>query len=149
MNIEDKKSFIKFWAESLGCALVVKGEVGFGRNCVGIIEPNIGHYVDINPYSTMGDYEDWHYIFDEVDSLYPNYDTVPNAYHKHSCLSVLVIEDDYDEAINQLYTWVTDIVSKGAVEVVKHSVADKSKMTDIELLFTPEYKVALVYKEIG
>ena len=149
MIIDDKKSFLKLWAESLGCALVVKGEVGFGRTCVGIVEPNIGHYVDINPYSTAGDVSDWDYIFDEADCLYPNHDTVPNAYHKHSCLSVLVIEDDYDEAINQLHTWVTDILSKGAVEVVKHSVADKSEMTDIDLLFTPEYKVALIYKELS
>ena len=149
MTIEDKKNFLKFWAENLGCALVVKGEVGFGRDCVGIIEPNIGHYVDINPMNYEGDCEDWHYIFGEDTSLYPNDKTVPDAYHKHSCLSVLVIEDDYDEAINQLYTWVTDILSKGAVELVKHSVVDKSEMTDIELLFTPEYKVALVYKEIG
>jgi len=47
----DKIKFLEEFAESLGCVLITKGEVGFGRPCVGILEPNIEHYVDINPYA--------------------------------------------------------------------------------------------------
>ena len=43
----DKVEFLKDFAEEIGCVLITKGDVGFCRPCVGILEPNIGHYVDL------------------------------------------------------------------------------------------------------
>lgn len=139
----DKVEFLKDFAKKIGCELVVKGEVGFCRPCVGIIEPCIEHYVDINPYAfgdTLDD-EDDGFIFPEDKDLYPDDDVAPHAYHKHSCLAVLVFDDDYDEAINQLYDWVVRILSKGDVECLIHSEVYNLFNNP----FSPPYKVALVY----
>ena len=141
--------FLKEFAEAIGCVLITKGEVGFGRSCVGILEPNIEHYVDINPYAygdTLDD-EDDGYIFPESEKLYPNSELTPNAYHKHSCLAVLALDDDYESAIIQLYDWVVGILSKGEVELRKHSEVDMTSLDPIEQIISVPYKVALVYKE--
>jgi hypothetical protein len=39
-------------------------------------------------------------------------------YHKHSCLAVLVIGDNYDKGLKQLLKWIKNIESKHKVEVV-------------------------------
>ena len=146
--MESRVEFLKSFAESLGCVLVEKGEVGFGRPCVGILEPNIGHCVDINPYvygETLDD-EDAGYIFPENENLYPDGEITPHAYHKHSCLAVLVIDDDYEGAIIQLYDWVVGILSNGEVELRKHSEVDTASLSPVEQIFSVPYKVALVYK---
>lgn len=145
----NKVEFLKEFAEKIGCVLITKGEVGFGRPCVGILEPNIEHYVDINPYAYGDTLDDWDggYIFPENEKLYPDSELTPNAYHKHSCLAVLVLDDDYDAAITQLYDWVVGILSKGEVECLKHSEVDISSLDPIEQIFATPYKVALVYKE--
>ena len=145
----DKIKFLEEFAESLGCVLIAKGEVGFGRPCVGILEPNIEHYVDINPYAygeTL-DGEDDGYIFPENKNLYPDSELTPHAYHKHSCLAVLVIDDDYEGAIIQLYDWVVGILSKGEVELRKHSEVDMDSLNPVAQIFSVPYKVALVYRE--
>ena len=145
----NKVEFLKEFAEKIGCMLDTKGEVGFGRSCVGILEPNIGRYVDINPYAygdTLDD-EDDGYIFPENENLYPNSELTPNAYHKHSCLAVLALDNDYESAIIQLYDWVVGILSKGEVELRKHSEVDMASLDPIEQIFSVPYKVALVYKE--
>ena len=144
----DKIKFLEEFAESLGCVLITKGEVGFGRPCVGILEPNIEHYVDINPYvygETL-DGEDDGYVFPENESLYPDSEITPHAYHKHSCLAVLVIDDDYERAIIQLYDWVVGILSKGEVELRKHSEVYMASLDPVAQIFSVPYKVALVYK---
>lgn len=146
----NKVEFLKEFAESIGCVLITKGEVGFGRSCVGILEPNIKHYVDINPYvygHTLDDPDDG-YVFPENEGLYPDDELTPNAYHKHSCRAVLVYNEDYESALVQLYDWVVGILSKGEVECRKHSEVDVKSIDEVELMFTPPYKVALVYKEI-
>ena len=145
----DKIKYLKEFAESIGCVLITKGEVGFCRPCVGILEPNIEHYVDINPYAygdTLDD-EDYGYIFPENENLYPDNELTPNAYHKHSCLAVLVIDGDYESAIIQLYEWVVGILSKGEVELCKHSEVYTASLDPVEQIFSTPYKVALVYKE--
>lgn len=145
--MNEELSFLKEFAENIGCVLVTKGQVGFGRPCVGILEPKIEHYVDINPYAYGDTLDDYGYIFPENENLYPDDQLTPNAYHKHSCLSVLVLDDDYDTAITQLYDWVVGIVSKGEVECRKHSEVDVKSLDPIEQIFSTPYKVALVYKE--
>lgn len=76
------------WASRFGCTLSVKGEVGFGRPCVGIL--NGQSYVDYGY-----DLGIW---------------TPEDAYHKHDCLAVLVYGDDYDKGLEQLIKWVEWLV---------------------------------------
>ncbi len=147
----NKVEFLKDFAESIGCVLVEKGKCGFGRPCVGILEPTIGNYVDINPF----DYgkgcieEDYSggFIFGYNENLEPDQDLAPNAYHKHSCMAVLVHDEDYDQAITELYDWVVGIQSKGQVELRKHSEVDISTLDPIMQMFAVPYNIALVYEE--
>ena len=82
------------WASRFGCTIQPKGEVGFGRPCVGILYGQA--YVDY----------DW-----ELGIWTPE-----DSYHKHDCLAVLAHpdnEDDteaYDAAMEQLWTWVTWLI---------------------------------------
>lgn len=146
-----KIGYLKDFAESIGCVLIENGECGFCRPCVGISEPTVDHYVDINPFDYEKDcYEEDYsdgYIFGYSEDLEPDQDLTPNAYHKHSCMAVLVYDEDYDKAITELYDWVVGIQSKGEVELRKHSEVDISTLDPVVSLFSVPYKVALVYKE--
>ena len=59
---------------------------------------------------------------------------------------MLVIDDDYERAIIQLYDWVVGILSKGEVELRKHSEAAMDSLDPVAQIFSVPYKVALVYK---
>lgn len=149
--MNDKVEFLKGFAKSVDCVLVEQGEVGFGRPCVGILDPVVECYLDINPFDYEKVHEDdkWDdgYIFEYNDNLSADYEQTPDAYHKHSCMAVLVHGDNYEEGINQLYNWVKNILSHGEVKLAKHSVNDLSKITDpIDLIFTHAYQPALIYK---
>ena len=61
-------------------------------------------------------------------------------------MSVLTIGDDFAESTNQLYTWVTDILSKGEVQLVKYQEMDVEGMDEIHRMFLSPYKIALTYK---
>ena len=80
-----------------------KGEVGFGRPCVGFIKGT--GYIDYDPLDRP----------DYLTKVFPNDKDldppqgVPNAYHKHSCMAVLVHGDDYDAALEELAVWVDDL----------------------------------------
>jgi hypothetical protein len=99
-----------------------RGEVGFGRPCVGFLG---GHgYVDFNPYRYKQG-EEGRQDFEHVpelqdDRLRPPRDTVTDAYHKHDCLAVLVHNDDYDEGLRQLNLWVEHLEAQGRVEIVEY-----------------------------
>jgi hypothetical protein len=84
--------YLTEWASRFGCTLQVKGEVGFGRPCVGILSGS--HYID-----TAG--------IKETEAYQPGGDwwEPEDSYHKHDCLSVLD-HGDNDEALAQLYEWV-------------------------------------------
>lgn len=149
--MNDKIEYLKQFAEKLDCVFVDKGEVGFGRPCVGILKKEVEHYLDINPFDyeiehTLEDYSDC-YIFGCDERLSANYETVPDAYHKHSCTAVLVHGDDYEAAINQLYIWMSGIEAHGEVEVKKHSFIDMDSLGEIEKIFSVPYKPALVIKQ--
>jgi len=79
-----------------------KGEVGFGRPCVGFIKGT--GYINYNPLD-RSDYLTKVFAGDE-DLTPPQ--GVPNAYHKHSCMAVLVHGHDYDAALEELAVWVDD-----------------------------------------
>jgi len=76
-----------------------RGEVGFGRPCVGFTKCT--GYIEYNAIKAPA-----------YDAVWPS-DAhmcvppgVPDAYHKATCMSVLVDDDDYDTALRQLLIWV-------------------------------------------
>lgn len=98
-----KRDFLERWAATNKCYLEDKGEVGFGRPCVGIIHGSA--YVDLPLYGSANYDEEW-------GALPPDPE---DAYHKHDCLCVLVQGEDeaaYDKALEQLYTWVVALNDK-------------------------------------
>ena len=78
-----------------------KGEIGFGRPCVGIIDESTDHYVVIR------DYDDDYEIRGESSAACDN--SPEYAYHKHPCLAVLV-HGDYEESTRQLEEWIGKIL---------------------------------------
>jgi hypothetical protein len=113
---------LEAFAAKHGLTLEKRGEVGFGRPCVGFIKGS--SYVDHNALS----HDDFRPLSEfEDDHLYAP-DGV-NSYHKHDCLAVLVEADDwenipdvaYDEALRQLHTWIKHLESLGSVEVVRYT----------------------------
>jgi len=81
------------------------GEVGMGRPCVGIIDPETESYIDIIAYDSSYEQIGQHTIACEKSPK--------DAYHKHPCLAVLYHGDDSTDAIKQLDTWLKDIIESG------------------------------------
>lgn len=95
-------AILQAFAEKHDLKLETHGEVGFGRPCVGFI-PNRGtNYIDYNP-NVYPDLDD---AFPDDVPLYPPTDIY--AYHKHDCMAVLVKDDDYDTALNELARWAVE-----------------------------------------
>lgn len=88
-----KLAMMTEWAGRFGATIQSRGEVGFGRPCVGVVYGQ--SYVDLSNNDYMGDYQ-----------CVPTPDGVEDAYHKHECMAVLVHEDDYDRALEQLCLWI-------------------------------------------
>jgi len=80
------------WAAEHDFKLELKGEVGFGRECVGITYD--GSYPDYYWYD-----EDTYTRIDNNGEVW----TPVNAYHKHECVAVLGRDE---ESITQLYKWL-------------------------------------------
>jgi hypothetical protein len=101
------------FAEKHGLNLVVDGECGFGRPCVGFTDAR-SNYVDYNPCS-VGDYKPIEGLQDDR-----HYEITPeDAYHKHDCMAVLN-HGDRDKALAQLLEWVEQLETIG-VEVVEYA----------------------------
>ena len=100
------------FAEKHGVKFEANGEVGFGRPCVGFLKNDA--YIDFTPYN-----------MDTFDPVFPNDerlvepDGVEDAYHKHDCMAVLVHDDDYEKALNQLSVWV-DYLEGVGVKLVEY-----------------------------
>jgi len=106
----EKVEYLQKFAEKHGLTVEINGEVGFGRECVGLLNPRGDAYVDYNPYSHADD-------MDIIEEFYIEafYNTAPpNAYHKHDCLAVL---GSGDAAINELYDWIVAIEALGTVVI--------------------------------
>ena len=101
----EKVAWLEQWATSKGCTLKTEGEVGFGRECVGIASGNEGSYIDLVYYDA--DYREAPWSIPTTESVPEN---IPDRYHKHECLAVLGRGDD---AIDQLYRWVRHIDAAG------------------------------------
>lgn len=98
--------YLTEWAARYRCSLQLNGEVGFGRDCVGILKDS--HYIDTadikgeTAYNHASEPYSW---WEPEDS-----------YHKHDCLAVLGHDDG---ALEQLYLWVKWLDEHGyGVEVV-------------------------------
>ena len=132
MTVTEQIQYLRDFAHSLGCELVTEGTVGFNRPCVGIIDPQIGSYVDYNPVDYDAFFEsndstiDKYFYFGYNSLLEPPAD-VTHAYHKHSCMAVLSNGIGNVAAIDQLYKWVKSILanagdSGSVVKLVKYRI---------------------------
>lgn len=113
MNMQDKITFMQTWAAQQSAQLVTRGEVGFGRPCVGV---TVGQsYLDFTWTGYDPDPEKMKALYAD-ERIRAFRQAVPqDAYHKHECMAVLVnavhdgedvIGADYGTALNQLYDWI-------------------------------------------
>lgn len=109
MTHQEKIEWMLDYAERHNVTLELKGTVGFGRDCVGIIAEN-ECYPDYFWYAPT-DYN-W-----RIDCNFDISWTPPNAYHKHYCVAVL----GHGEAAEaELYDWLKWFDDHGyTVEVVE------------------------------
>lgn len=133
MNDENIKICQDF-ADKHGVEFSAKGEVGFGRPCVGFIKN--ARYIECNPF---GEEPDYSYIHGENDKRLHAPDDV-EAYHKHECLSVL---GEGDKAIEGLAKWVKSLESYGEVEIVEFNTG----ATGLQAILTGSLGYAVIIKE--
>lgn len=107
-DLDERIRDARLWAAEQGCVLELDGEVGFGRECVGILWRT--HYVD-TPGSGHNDDGP---CFGHDSPGGPPEDI--DAYHKHDCLAVLGRDG---QAIDGLLRWVEKIRANGGRIVVK------------------------------
>lgn len=114
MDIKEALKICEEFATKYKVIFEEKGEVGFGRNCVGFIKGT--NYVNFNPHNS----DKYEFIPElQCDVCYPP-EEVKDAYHKHDCLSVLVYGEDYDKAIIQLAKWVLHLKGQGEVSIKRY-----------------------------
>lgn len=92
MSRDEKIQWMATWAAKNGLQLVLEGECGFGRECVGV--------------SVGGNYPDYEWYDDETYNREDNNGKVwtpEDAYHKHPCVAVL---GRGENAEGQLYEWL-------------------------------------------
>lgn len=92
MTTQKKIAWLEEWCKKEGLHLVLEGECGFGRDCVGVISSDEDAYPDYTWYDAE---------YNRADTNGKVW-TPENAYHKHPCTAVLGRGDD---AIGQLYVW--------------------------------------------
>lgn len=101
---EQQIEYLKDWAFDNHARLELEGEVGFGRECVGILKDgSYPAYQTFDPKTFAATYY--------LEEAKPPAD-VTDAYHKHPCLAVL---GRGDEAIRQLFVWVKHLEKNGIV----------------------------------
>ena len=105
------------------------GECGFGRPCVGFLSQS-GNWLDHNPINS----ETYESIWPDDERLYPPKE-VDDAYHKHDCMAVLVHNDNYDEALQQLNKWVKHLESQGELFVQEFETGAKGMQAVISGVF--------------
>ena len=105
MTTDEQIAYIRDWAGKNRGYLELEGEVGFGRECVGIICGTA--YPDWEKWDGDGEYE-------PADERVAPPAEAHDAYHKHPCLCIL---GRGPEAIAQLHAWVRKLDANGAVVV--------------------------------
>lgn len=144
-------AIVREWAESHDCRLELEGEVGFGRECVGILWPGPGggwggHYVD-TPSSTHNEYPPGYsggLITPEyrvvLDKYAPPEDVA--AYHKHDCLCVLGRDED---SVEGLVRWVEKIIALRGYVVIRHRESIPGSDTRMNQLLHGTHKAVLEF----
>lgn len=92
MNLPEKIKWLEDWCTAEGLQLILEGECGFGRECVGVASLNDGTYPDYNWYD-----DDYTRIDKNGDVWTPE-----NVYHKHPCTAVL---GRGEGAVSELFIW--------------------------------------------
>lgn len=116
-----------------------RGEVGFGRECVGLLSKR-GGYLDYNPFSLEEP------NFAPISGLQNKRMRAPvgvDAYHKHYCFVVMATNEDYGGAIEQLAIWVEHLESLGELEVVQYETG----ATGMQVMMSGLIGYALKVKE--
>lgn len=120
MKHQSKLDWMAIWCAKYAAALELKGECGFGRECVGIIKNGV--YPAYHWYDDENDYKQ---LDNNGDIWKPK-----NAYHKHECVAVL---GHGKEAESQLYDWLKWFDDNGFI--LEHGFNDRGKSYDrLELL---------------
>lgn len=98
---------IKLFVEQTGLRFEDKGEIGFGRNCVGIVDDKTNSYIAYHSYDSEYKVKLYHEV---AGNTRPE-----DAYHKGPYLAVLYdgTEEGKVKAINQLNEWIEKILAAG------------------------------------
>lgn len=104
MSLDDQIDFLKRWAADNKCYFQDEGQVGFGRECVGIVKD--GHYPAYRAYEPTS-YDEVHCCWEAAPP-----EGVVDSYHKADILAVLGRGPD---AIGQLYVWVKHLADHDIV----------------------------------
>jgi hypothetical protein len=130
MTHQEKINWMANYAVKNKVVLDLEGEVGFGRECVGI---------------TMGGtYPDYVWYDDEYERIDNNGNvwTPKNAYHKHECVAVL---GRGEEAEAQLYEWLKWFDNNGFV-VERTANVNAKNLYPFELLMGKHEHFRMVRK---
>lgn len=131
MTHEEKIQYMKDWCYRNKLVLQLEGEVGFGRECVGVTHG--GSYPDYMDH----DDETYETLFGE-EVWKPD-----DAYHKHGCVSVL---GRGEHAESQLYEWLKWFYENGYV--IHEELRKPSKHSGgMDLLIHGMYKIQIRKKE--
>ena len=132
MKITIKK--LQEFATKHKLVLEEKGEIGFGRPCVGFLHGD--NYISYNPTHDA----DYSYIFGEHDDrLSAPHDV--NSYHKGDYMAVLVKDDDYKKGLDELLKWVEHLESQGEVEIVEYETGAQGFQAIFSGLFAKAIKL--------
>lgn len=100
MTREERIQWMAVWATKNNMQLILEGECGFGRECVGVLAEGV--YPDYEWFD-----DDWNHADQNGDVWTPE-----NAYHKHPCVAVLGRGEAAEE---QLYNWLKWFDNNGFV----------------------------------
>lgn len=101
---QTKIAYMQTWCAGQNVQLVTKGEVGFGRPCVGVNQNST--YLDFTWTGYNEDREVMRELYADQNIQAFRQAAPEDAYHKHDCMAVLVHGDDYGKALDQLYDWI-------------------------------------------
>jgi hypothetical protein len=133
---------LEAWAKNIDGITLHVGACGFGRPCIGFKVDGSDNWVAYEPPYRYPDYTQ-----DEPDKrLQPNWESTPDAYHKHPCMCVLY---DYngvslDGAAEQLLAWCNSIAGYGTPTVTQMSTG----ATGLQAVFGGTYESVLTLPEI-
>jgi len=136
MTIEKTIKKLQEFANKHSVVLEKKGEIGFGRACVGFMHGE--NFISYNPT----DDKTYKYILGKHDKRLCS-PTGVNSYHKGDYMAVLVSDEDYNEGLFQMLKWVEHIGSQGEVEVVEYPTG----ATGLQALISGMYAKAIKLKE--